>query len=577
MTVEQSVSVQAREVSVGRNIDVAASFQFAVFSIASVLILAPFVPLIWQAFLTGALHDPSATFGLSNFRRLLSSMRFWASVGNAALFAGGGALIAQAFGTLFAILVGRTNMPGSRLMGPMLVWPLLISHLVLALSWYSIYGPSGYVTLWVKYLVGFEPWNLYSIFGMAVVAGVAQAPLAYLYCLAAIASTDPTLEDAARGSGARPGRILFNITLPLLRPAILQGILVNFVICIEMLSIPLVFGRAARIQTFATFLYDEALVKADPDYGLIAASSIVVLVAIVALLALQSRLVGHAKRYVSISGKATRPRRFELGSVRWLLFVVSLLYTVFAVVVPLGGLVLRSLTELLTPLVPFWEVFTSANYRVIVEHPVYLHAIVNTLVVALVGGVLGTLLIVSLALIGERSDFRWARATTLVVQAPRAMPGIFGGLAFLYLALSLPFVGMLRNTIWLLMVAFIVRYIPAGMGAILPSLQQIGPDLDASARSVGARWLRVSFSIFLPLLRPAMFSCFSLLFILFMREYVTAVFLIAPGSEVIGTTLLQLWDKGETGPVAALATLQVVITAVAVFLARKLFAVRIYG
>jgi iron(III) transport system permease protein len=74
-----------------------------------------------------------------------------------------------------------------------------------------------------------------------------------------------------------------------------------------------------------------------------------------------------------------------------------------------------------------------------------------------------------------------------------------------------------------------------------------------------------------------MFSCFSLLFILFMREYVTAVFLIAPGSEVMGTTLLQLWDKGETGPVAALATLQVVITAAAVFLARKLFAVRIYG
>ena len=59
--------------------------------------------------------------------------------------------------------------------------------------------------------------------------------------------------------------------------------------------------------------------------------------------------------------------------------------------------------------------------------------------------------------------------------------------------------------------------------------------------------------------------------------FVVAVFLIAPGSEVMGTTLLQLWDKGETGPVAALATLQVVITAVAVFLARKLFAVRIYG
>jgi iron(III) transport system permease protein len=552
-------------------------FQYVVFGVAAVLIMAPFVPLIWQAFLTGALYDKGASFSLINLQRVFGSIRFWTAALNTLLFAGAGTLIAQAFGTIFAILIGRTDMPGSKILGPILMWPMILSHLVLSLSWYSIYGPSGYITLWAKELLGVTPWNLYSLAGMSLVAGVSQAPLAYLFCLSSIANSDPTLEDAARGAGARVGTIVLRITLPMLRPAILQALLANFVICVEMLSIPLVFGRSSGIQTISTYLYDEALVKANPDYGLIATSALVTLLGIIGLLALQKRLLGQVQRYISIGGKATRPRSFALGSLRWGTFVIALLYTLFAVVLPLASLIVQSITELLSPLIPFWEVLTLENYRTLVRYPVYLHAIVNTFVISIAGAAIGTICIVVLALVSERSDFPWRPVFRLVLQAPRAMPGIFCGLAFLYLTLSLPLVGGLRNTIWLLTIAFIVRYIPAGLGAILPGLQQIGRDVESSARNVGAGWFRTCYSILLPLLRPAMFSCFALLLILFMREYTTAVFLVAPGSEVIGTTLLQLWDKGETGAVAALATLQVLVTGGTVVVARKLFGVKIYG
>ena len=551
--------------------------QYAVLVATALLVTAPFVPLLYQALLNGPLYDPASSLSLTNFQKLLASTAFWRSFLNAFLFGIGGAVLAQFFGTLFAVLVGRTDMPGSRWIGDFLIWPLFISHLVLALSWYTMYGPSGFVSQWLRGILGFTPWNLYSIPGMSVVAGIAQAPLAYLYCLAAINAADPALEDAARGVGARSLTVLRRITVPLLRPAILYGLVINFVIGIEMLSIPLIFGRAAKIQTFSTFLYDEALSHASPDYGLVAAASIVVLVAVILLLMLQKRLVGRAERFVTVGGKATRPKRFELGIMRWPLCLLTVAYMVLAVVLPMGGLILRSLTEFLTPLIPFWEVFTLDHYRALGAHAVFINSIWNTIAISAAGGVIGTVLIVAISLVSHRSDFRWARALDWFSQIPRALPGIFGGLAFLYLALSVPPVGWLRNTIWLLVLAYTVRYIPAGVGAVAPSLQQIGRDLDSSARSVGAGWLRTCRVILLPLLRPAMFSCFALLFILYMREYVTAVFLIAPGSEVIGTTLLQFWENGDNGPVAALATVQILITVIFVYVARKVLGVRIYG
>lgn len=576
MTTTTSVSAAWRR-SPAERLSGGRILQYSVLIVTALLVLAPFVPLIYQAVLDGPLYDPAAPLSLNNFHKLFSSAAFWHSFGNALLFGAGSAIVAQIFGTVFAVLVGRTDMPGAKWIGDLLIWPLFISHLVLALSWYTIYGPSGYVTQWVKGIVGLEPWNLYSISGMSVVAGVAQAPLAYLYCIAAINAADPALEDAARGVGARSWTVLRKITVPLLRPAILYGFIINFVIGMEMLSIPLIFGRAAKIQTFSTYLYDQALSQASPDYGLIAAASIVVLAAVLALLALQTRLVGHAQRYVTVGGKATRPKRFHLGAMRWPLSILTVLYMFFAVILPMGGLILRSVTQFLTPLMPFWNVMTWDHYRTLGSHPVFINSIWNTVLISAIGGVLGTALIVLISLVGNRSDFRWARQVDWLAQIPRALPGIFGGLAFLYLALSVPPVGWLRNTIWLLILAYTVRYIPTGLGAVTPSLQQIGADLDASARSSGAGWVRTCRVILLPLLRPAMFSCFALLFILYMREYVTAVFLIAPGSEVIGTTLLQFWENGDNGPVAALATIQILITVVFVYLARKILGVKIYG
>jgi iron(III) transport system permease protein len=551
--------------------------QWLVMLMTAGLVILPLLPIFYQAFLNQPIYDPSAAFSFGNFANLFSTPRFATIFANTAYFALGTTIIAQVLGVLGAILVGRTDVPGRAFFGEMLLWPIFISHLVMAFGWFTMYGPSGYVTLFFKSLLGFEPWSLYTVTGMAVVAGISQAPLAYLYCIVATRSADPSLEDAARSVGASPWKILLSVTVPLMRPAIIYGTIMNFVIAIEMLSIPLVFGGPVHIELFTTYLYHEVFGQATPDYGLVAAAAFFMLAIVIGLMALQGRLMRNAGRFVTVGGKATRPRRFPLGRWKWVAFAGLLFYVVFAIGIVLGGLALRSFTVVLSPLMPISRVMTWANYEVIAAYPVYVRSITNTIMISVIGGLIGTLLIVMIALVASRSEFPLRRQLEHLAMAPRAIPGFIAGIGIFYAMSLFPPLGWLRNTIVILIIAYIMRYIPTGLGAISPALAQISADLDRSARTVGADWWRTSRSIMLRLLTPAMFSCFALLFIHFLKEYVTAVFLFAPGSEVIGTTMLQFWINGDNGPVAALATIQILITAVFVYAVRQLLGVKIYG
>lgn len=238
---------------------------------------------------------------------------------------------------------------------------------------------------------------------------------------------------------------------------------------------------------------------------------------------------------------------------------------------------MRASVSFLTPLVPFWKLLTFANFELIFNQPGYVRAILNSVVISFLGGIIGTACVVLIALVAKRSEFRFRRALEYVALFPRSLPGIIAGLGFFYAVVWVPGLDMIRGTIWILIAAFVVRYIPIGFGAIAPALSQIGEELDRASRISGADWWTTVTRIVLPLLKPALFSSFALLFIHFFKEYVTAVFLYQPGSEIIGSTMLQLYAQGDNGPVSALATIQVIITALFVFMARRLLGAKIYG
>jgi iron(III) transport system permease protein len=551
--------------------------QIIIALITVTLVFAPIVPILYQSFLDRPLYDHEAAVTGQNYINLFASPVIWQVVFNSLLFAAATTIIAQIIGTFLAILVGRTDLPGRRILGDVILLPMFLSHLVLAFGWFIAYGPSGYITIWINNIFGGAPWNLYSLGGMAMIAGISQAPLAFLYCQASTALSDPSLEQAARTCGAGPIRTLWSVTLPLLMPAILSSGILTVTAALEMLAIPLIFGQPAGINLFTTFLYEQGIATPRPDYGLVGTAATFLLVIVAALVFLQNRILRNSSRYVSVTGKASKPKMFELGRYRWIAFAIVGLYALLFCAMPILFLLLRALVPVLSPLLPFWNFLTPQFLIEVLTVDNYQRSILNTLLISVVGGGLGTLLIAMIALVGERSDTWFGPPLRYIALFPRAVPGLVAGLGFFYAMTFLPGMGLLQNSIWLLALAYIMRHIPTGYGSITPSLMQIGTSIDRAAKVAGADWWTTSHAILLPIMRPALFACFSLLFIQFFKEYTVALFLFSPDTEVIGVTLLRRWGQGEVARVAALSTIQVLITVGFVYGMRRFLGVKFYG
>lgn len=535
-----------------------------------VLVAAPLAPVLWQSFVDRPLYEAGGLFTTANYVRLFSDALFYGVIWNSVFLAFATTVVACILGVAFAIFLERTNLPFRRTLRSLALWPMYISHLVIAFSWFIMYGPSGYVSLLSMQWLGDAFWNLYTIPGMAVVAGTGLAPLVYLFCASSAQLADATLEDAGRMMGAGSLRVIWSISIPLMRPAIIYSALLVFISSLEMLAVPLVFGRPVGMEFFTTFLYSRGLGGITPDYGLLGSAAAVLLVIITALLVVQGFLLRKAGRFVTLKGKAQRHKLANLGGVRWPLFVLFLLYNIIVLAIPLTGIVLRSVTTFLTPLMAPFDLFTADNFKLLFAYPAYVRSMTNSLVISTLGGAIATAFVALVTIVVHRSEFRWRRQLEYVALYPRAVPGIVAGIGLFWAMLLLPMVNLLHGTIWILVLAFTMRSIPTAFGAISPALLQIGRELDQSARSAGADWWTTSRQIVLPLLKPAIFGAYVLLFLSFLKEYSSAVFLFAPGSEIIGTTMLSFWANGDTGPVAALSVIQLILTALFVVVAQRL-------
>lgn len=549
--------------------------QWSIVILTALLVLFPAWPLFVQAFLDKPIYDATKAFTFNNIIRTLMNAELWGVVGTTVVYAIGTTALAVALGTALALIITRTDMPGKGWFASLVLIPFFISPLVLAYSWDTIFGQQGYLTVLVRTL-GLPTWDLFSLGGMIVVTAMFYAPNAYLQCTASLALSDPTLEDAARIAGANPFLALWRVTVPLLRPAITFSALFIFVSSVEMLAIPLILGNPVNIQVLPTFLYRIGVIGSPPDYGQLAVASILLVGVIIFLVALQSRMVNQERRFVTVGGKATRPRLLRLGPWRVPVFIAVAIYTIIGIVLPLIGLIGKSFVVFLNPFINPLTVLTLDNYHFIFDAASYTNSIVNSVLISFIGAAIGIVFMAMIAIIVYRSSFRGRQTLAYVAMFPRAFPGIIVGIGFLWGFLLIPGLAQWRNTIWAIMLAFIMRYLPLGFITISPSIMRISNELDRAARVAGANWLTMVRSILAPILFPALMSGYVLLFVTFLKEYASAVFLYAPGSEVIGTVIISLGRSGDTGPIAALATIQTVITFVVIFFSARFLGVKLY-
>jgi iron(III) transport system permease protein len=548
----------------------ASAGQALVWFVVVALVVGPFVPLVYSSLRSKPIYLPGGTFTLAAYRTLFADPLFARAVRNTVSFAVGTTALAVVGGTALAILCTRTNLPGRKAYRLLLMAPIVIPPLGLIVGWLAIYGQSGYITQVVGKNLHLPVWNLSSIAGMSLLGGVIAIPIVYLTVQASLAGTDSSLEDAARSAGAGPWRVITRVTLPMLRPAILNCTVLIFALSLEILGIPLFLGAPSNIDFYASYLYRSWSGGVNPDPAFVSAGAVLLLAVVSGLLILRVRLSGSEQRFVAADARGGGSHRsLDLGRWRWPASIGLGAYIGITCVVPLLGLALMSCVRALTTLEAPWHLFTAENWHLVATDPTLRRSITDSLLIAGGGGAATVLLVALATLIAHRSGFRLRRTLAPALIYPRAVPGVILGIGFFWTYLMFTPGALVRNNLWGELIALCVRNLTLAYVVIYPSLARINAEFDRAARSSGAGWWTIARRILLPILRPALLAAFVLMFITLLSDYDPVVFLQKPGTEVLGVTMLQYWQRGIVGPVAALAVVQVVIVAIVLLLGAR--------
>ncbi len=521
--------------------------------------------------LLGSLSQGLTAFGqftLSKYVRAYTDPYLWDVTFNTAVFVLGSSLLATLLALFLAYLNTRTDIPAKPLFTVLSIVPMMIPHLLFSASWALLLNPSnGLLNQALQGLLGLDsaPFDIYSLWGMTLVEGLLNMPIAYLIIAPAMAAFDPSLEEAARVSGSGWTRTLLRVTLPVLRPAILAAIVLGIVRSLASYAVPRVLGTPGRVDVLATYLYDMISTGFAPDYGQAAAVGMSVLSASIALIVLYRALTAEGEKYVTVSARGFRPGLIELGPLRRPLGLAVGLLCLLMVVLPVLVLLYTSLVPYVMP--PGPRAFAAMDLRhwiAVFHEPGALLALRNSLFLAVVGATLGVALSLGVAYVVVKTRGPLATLLETLSFLSFSFPGIVIGIGFMWFFVQTP----LYSTLAALLLAYIAAYLPYGVRPLASAFVQIHGHLEESSLVCGAGRLTTLRRIVIPLLIPGIVSAWILMATMFLRELTVSVVLSRPGTEVLAIQILGYADDGLWGKLSALGLFMIALSTVLVLCAQ---------
>ena len=528
---------------------------------AAVLVLYP-IFFLFQASLS--VGDPQArppeAYGLDNFAGLGRYAHiFW----NTVLVAVVATVMAIVFGFVMGWILSRTNVPGRAAFEQLMALPYYVTPLMGALAWSLIGSPSGGMLNQVWRAFGGESHliDITTPYGIAWVMALFEGSVAFVMIGAVMKSMDPALEEASQVLGAGRIRTMLRITLPLVLPGVLGATIFVFAEMLGSFSAALVLGLPARFYVVTTAMYQ--LVSQYPPQFPLAAAMGVSLFAVMFLMVWAYRRIVRAKSFVTITGKAFRPRVMDVGPLRWPLLGMCLVYLGVAVVLPVVTLLYASFQRLATAF-PRADNFTLANYTTALSLDAVRSALWNSLLLGLATASIGVVLMGFLSWMIYRSRLPGAGAIEYILMFPQAVPRLVFAFGMLWAWLIFPI--PIYGTLWLLLIAYLTVFLPLGIRTISGVMLQIDRSLEESAQMCGASWGYRMRTVTMPLLRPGLVAAWLLLFIASVRELGASILLMGPKAKVITPAIVESWFSTSTELTAAMALLQTLAVAVALVL-----------
>lgn len=525
--------------------------------------------MLYASFHVGFLSNESH-WSLENFRRALTNLSFWRLLGNSIVYALGVSAIAIALGFSLAFVIIRTNAPFRGLGVVTALVPLIIPGILNTVAWLFLLSPRiGLLNAMVEPVLHLRPFNAYTLWGMMLIQALHVTPTAFIMAAAAFRAMDPSLEEAAVVHGAGPVAALSRVTIALARPAIVAAGLLIFIQSIASFEVPQLVGVPAGIYVFVSAIYG-ALQTFPPDYGAAATLGTFVLVIATAGVTFANRMTRGAK-YATVTGKAFRARRIDLGRWSWAGGAFILAFFLIAVVLPMAVLAWSSLLPgYEAPSIAALRKVSLANYAAVWTYPLIVRSLINSTVVSIASGALVTLLTAIVAYITIKSRVRGAWLLDLLASMPIAVPSILMGIGILFWYLIAPLPFHLYGTLTILVIGFVTIGIPYGMRYNTTGMVQIKDELEEAASTSGASWLETFWRIYVPLLMPSLLAAFLATMILAFREISAAIFLYSQGSELVSIAIFDLWSNGQYPAIAALGMVMVAILLTIVLIVQKL-------
>ncbi|MCR5815225.1 MAG: iron ABC transporter permease [Desulfovibrio sp.] len=529
-----------------------------IFGIVAFLLLFTVFPMLYLVFRT---FVGDAGFTWEAFARIYTYDLNWTALSNTLVTA----LLAMVFGVLIAFplawLVGRTNLYGRRFFRTLFLMTYMVPPYVGAMAWLRLLNPRvGTLNLWLMDVLGLAeaPFNIYSISGLVWVLTCFYYPYAFITISRAMENMDPSLEEAARISGASPFKTLMTVTLPIMLPSIVAAALLVFISAASCYGIPSIIGAPGQIDTVTTRIIDYVYVGSAE--GLSDATSLAVSLMFLANLVLwASTFLCGKKQYFTVSGKSTRPNMVDLGRWRLPLTLLVVLFAVVVIVLPFVTVALTSITQNLGKPLGL-DNFTGRFWTILVTRKGILDTATNSLIAASVAATAGMVIACVMAWLLTRTRAKGRRIPDFLITLGSSTPSVVIALG-LIMTMSGRFGINIYNTLTIMIIAYMVKYQLMGMRTVVSAMTQIHPSLEEAAQISGAVWTRCFWDVTLPLIAPSVVAGWFLIFMPSFYELTMSTLLYSVNTKTIGYELYtyQTYHSQQTASAIATAILLLVI------------------
>jgi len=497
-------------------------------------------------------------FNFHNYIEVFTNGPYLAAIRNTVVISFWVGLISIVIGGLFAWLVTRTDLPWKKTIRALVMASFVTPPFLGAFAWTLLAGPNaGLLNKLYRSITGSEEalFNVFTMPGLILVMALYSFPYVFSMIANVCELISSDLEDAAVILGARKLRTAWTITLPLALPALVSGFIVAFLQSLSLFGTPAILGLPAGIHTITTQIW--TFFQYPPRLDLAAAFSVPLLIATMALIALQKKILGR-RGFSTVGGKGGQRRLVRLGWAKLPVLLLVLCVLALSVFLPYWILLKAALSKAWAQPLD-WDNFTLNNFSfALLQFSDTQAAILNTFKLGILTATAGTLVATLIAYITNRNLFPGSRYLTFFALAPLVIPGVVLAVGLFIVYTQPPIV--LYGTIWILFVAYLTKEMPVGFAQAESTFKSIHTELEDASRIIGANRLVSLKDITAPLARSGLIAAWCFIFIGVIRELSVSILLFAPNSKVVSVVIFDLKEEGQIGAISVMGILLLAVS-----------------